>query len=89
MYVDVPTNVSAMELMSSPETPKSHIFISPRELNKILEGLISEKRRGRDMNMYSKIAQIHHHVMAFEEKNYFFFPFHHRIRKKKSLDLPR
>jgi len=42
MYVDVPTNVSAMELMSSPETPKSHILISPRELNKILEGLISE-----------------------------------------------
>ena len=46
MYVDVPTNVSAMELMSSPETPKSHILISPRELNRILEGLISEKGGG-------------------------------------------
>jgi hypothetical protein len=43
-----------MELMSSPETPKSHILISPRELNKILEGLISEKGGDCDMNIYSK-----------------------------------
>ena len=41
MYVEVPTNVSAMELMSSPETPKSHILISPLELQRMLEGLIS------------------------------------------------
>jgi hypothetical protein len=40
--------------MSSPETPKSHILIAPRELNKILEGLISEKGGGCDMNIYSK-----------------------------------
>ena len=56
MYVDVPTNVSAMELMSSPETPKSHILISPRELNRILEGLISEKGGRCNMNINSKIA---------------------------------
>ena len=41
MYVLVPTKVSAMELMSSPETPKSQILISPLELNRILEGLMS------------------------------------------------
>jgi hypothetical protein len=41
MYMDVPTNVLAIELMSSPETPKSHSLISPFELHKIFEGLIS------------------------------------------------
>jgi hypothetical protein len=41
MYVDVPTKVSAIELMSSPETPKSQILICPSELRSILEGLIS------------------------------------------------
>ena len=41
MYVDVPTKVSAMELMSSPETPKSQILISPCELHRMLEGLMS------------------------------------------------
>ena len=41
MYVDVPTKVSAMELMSSPETPKSQILISPFELKRMLEGLMS------------------------------------------------
>jgi len=30
-----------MELISSPDTPKSHILISPWELHRILEGLIS------------------------------------------------
>ena len=47
MYVEVPTNVSAMELMSSPETPKSQILICPRELNKIFDGLMSVQR-GRE-----------------------------------------
>ena len=41
MYVDVPTKVSAMEFMSSPETPKSQILISPCELHKILDGFMS------------------------------------------------
>jgi hypothetical protein len=41
MYVDVPTNVSAIEFISSPETPKSQILIWPRELHKILDGLMS------------------------------------------------
>lgn len=43
IYVDVPTNVSAMELISSPETPKSQIFISPLELHSIFDGLMSTK----------------------------------------------
>jgi hypothetical protein len=43
MYVDVPTKVSAMELMSSPETPKSQILISPCELTSIFDGLMSKK----------------------------------------------
>lgn len=47
MYVDVPTNVSAMELISSPETPKSQILTCPFELNRMFEGLISVSRRGR------------------------------------------
>jgi len=42
IYVEVPTNVSAIEFMSSPETPKSQILISPRELHRIFEGLMSE-----------------------------------------------
>jgi hypothetical protein len=41
MYIEVPTKVSAMELMSSPDTPKSHILISPWELHRMLDGLIS------------------------------------------------
>ena len=41
MYVDVPTKVSAIELISSPETPKSQILICPWELQSILHGLIS------------------------------------------------
>lgn len=41
MYVLVPTKVLAMELMASPETPKSQILISPLELNRMLEGLMS------------------------------------------------
>lgn len=44
MYVDVPTNVSAMELINSPETPKSQIFICPEELHKMLDGLISYEK---------------------------------------------
>jgi hypothetical protein len=47
MYVLVPTNVLAMELMSSPETPKSQILISPSVLAKMLEGFISEKSAER------------------------------------------
>lgn len=41
MYVDVPTKVSAMELISSPETPKSHSLMPPLELTRMLDGLIS------------------------------------------------
>lgn len=41
MYVDVPTKVSAIELINSPDTPKSHILICPFELHRMLEGLIS------------------------------------------------
>ena len=41
MYVDVPTNVSAMELMSSPDTPKSQILIWPFELKRMFDGLMS------------------------------------------------
>ena len=41
MYVEVPTNVSAMEFTSSPETPKSHNLMKPRELTRTFDGLIS------------------------------------------------
>jgi hypothetical protein len=41
IYVDVPTNVFAMELISSPETPKSQILIAPLELTRMFDGLIS------------------------------------------------
>lgn len=44
MYVDVPTKVSAMEFISSPDTPKSQILISPLELHRIFDGLISGRR---------------------------------------------
>jgi hypothetical protein len=44
MYVLVPTNVLAIELISSPDTPKSQILISPFELAKILDGLMSGVR---------------------------------------------
>lgn len=45
MYMDVPTNVLAMELMSSPETPKSQSLMSPDELHRIFDGLISASKR--------------------------------------------
>lgn len=48
MYVLVPTNVSAIELISSPETPKSHILISPLELHNMFDGLISTTRSVKD-----------------------------------------
>lgn len=41
MYTEVPTNVLAMELISSPDTPKSHSLIWPSELRRTFEGLIS------------------------------------------------
>ena len=41
MYVEVPTKVSAIEFINSPDTPKSQILICPLELKRILEGLIS------------------------------------------------
>jgi len=49
MYVEVPTKVSAMEFISSPETPKSQILIWPWELKRMLDGLMSVKevRQGR------------------------------------------
>jgi hypothetical protein len=43
IYVDVPTKVSAIELMSSPETPKSQILIWPLELQRMLDGLMSTR----------------------------------------------
>lgn len=43
MYVEVPTKVNAMELISSPETPKSQSLISPRELQRIFEGFMSAR----------------------------------------------
>jgi hypothetical protein len=43
MYMDVPTKVCAMELMSSPETPKSQSLISPMELQRMFEGLMSAR----------------------------------------------
>ncbi len=57
MYVDVPTKVSAIELMSSPETPKSHILISPAELHRIFDGLMSNETMIRGVNQcYSSIT---------------------------------
>jgi hypothetical protein len=53
MYVDVPTKVSAMEFISSPDTPKSHILISPLELHRIFDGLIS-RRRVSDMSKMNR-----------------------------------
>lgn len=50
MYVEVPTNVSAIELMSSPDTPKSQILICPCELNRIFDGLMSAVRQARPVN---------------------------------------
>ena len=44
MYVDVPTNVSVMELMSSPDTPKSQILMCPFELHRMFDGLMSGNR---------------------------------------------
>ena len=41
IYTEVPTNVFAKELISSPETPKSLNLIDPCELQSILDGLIS------------------------------------------------
>jgi hypothetical protein len=41
MYVDVPTKVSAMELISSPDTPKSHILIWPFDVRSMFEGFMS------------------------------------------------
>ena len=41
MYVLVPTKVLAIELISSPETPKSQILMSPAVLARMLEGLMS------------------------------------------------
>lgn len=48
MYIEVPTNEFAMEFMSSPETPKSHSLISPDELRRMLDGLMSVYRISRD-----------------------------------------
>jgi hypothetical protein len=55
MYVDVPTNVSAIELMSSPDTPKSQILIWPCELKRILEGLMSGTRMSGNVSSNSGI----------------------------------
>jgi hypothetical protein len=44
MYVLVPTKVLAIELMSSPDTPKSQILISPLVFARMLEGLMSTRQ---------------------------------------------
>lgn len=41
MYVLVPTKVFAIELINSPDTPKSQILISPAVLARIFDGLMS------------------------------------------------
>ena len=41
MYVDVPTNVSAIELISSPDTPKSQILICPLDMSSTFDGFTS------------------------------------------------
>jgi len=41
MYDRVPTKELAMESINWPDTPKSQIFISPRELTRILDGFTS------------------------------------------------
>lgn len=48
MYVLVPTNVLAIELMSSPDTPKSHSLTWPSELTRMLLGLTSVVGEGLD-----------------------------------------
>ena len=66
MYVDVPTNVSAIELMSSPETPKSQSLISPWELQRMLDGFMSggneisgvEKEYSTSVNYLMNIVEI-------------------------------
>jgi hypothetical protein len=67
MYVDVPTKVSAIELMSSPETPKSQIFISPCELQRMFEGLMSKWRISDQYSRYAGqvVLNKNHHVMTF------------------------
>ena len=40
----VPTKVFAIELISSPETPKSHILISPLVFARMLDGLMSNSQ---------------------------------------------
>lgn len=50
MYVLVPTKVLAIELMSSPETPKSQSLISPPELTRMLLGLTSGERKSLDQS---------------------------------------
>lgn len=46
IYDRVPTNEFAMESINCPLTPKSQIFISPREFTSILEGLTSATENG-------------------------------------------
>lgn len=60
MYVDVPTKVSAIELMSSPDTPKSQILIWPLELQRMFEGLMSvQKALSSCLVTYSRDATYH------------------------------
>ena len=47
MYERVPTNEFAIESISCPLTPKSHILISPPEFSRMLDGLTSTKRERR------------------------------------------
>lgn len=63
MYVDVPTNVSAMEFINSPDTPKSHILISPRELHNIFDGLMSDRTESVSIiGQADRIEVMKHHV---------------------------
>lgn len=51
IYVLVPTKVFAIELISSPETPKSQILISPLVFARILEGLMSDSQLAHETKL--------------------------------------
>lgn len=57
IYVLVPTKVFAIELMSSPETPKSQILISPFVFAKMLEGLISTNQLGSEVDSGADLGE--------------------------------
>lgn len=50
--------------MSSPETPKSHILISPRELHSIFDGLISVSPKKKTKVMVWKSIRTTSHLLS-------------------------